>query len=265
MAVLEWDKVGERRYETGVDHGVLYLDDGRAVVWNGLTGIEDGSSREAQSFFLDGMKYLERHTVGVYSGRLRALTYPDEFEEILGNEPVANGLIYYNQSPKSFNLTYRTRIGNDLSADHGYKIHVLYNLMAIPENVGFETIGESTNPVEFSFALSGTPPMIAGHYPTVHISIDSTKTNPDILATIEDILYGSAISNPRLPPIDELTSLLEMFGSLVIVDNGDGTWTAIDLADQYITMDSSTQFTINNVDVTYLDVSTYEVSTTNPN
>ena len=40
---LQWDKVGERKYETGVDHGVLFpmgksgvYDPG--VAWSGLTG-----------------------------------------------------------------------------------------------------------------------------------------------------------------------------------------------------------------------------------
>lgn len=265
MAVLEWDKVGERRYETGVDRGVLYLPDGRGIAWNGLAGIEDTSTRETQSYYLDGVKFLERHTIGGYTGRLRAFTYPDEFDEVVGNEAPLDGLIYYGQAPQLFNLTYRTKIGNDLNADHGYKIHVLYNLLAIPDNVGFESMGEEVTPVEFAFNLSGTPASVDGHRPTAHVSIDSTKVNADILATIEDVLYGSATGNPRLPPINELTDLLQMFGSLVIVDNGDGTWTAIDLADQYITMDSPTQFTITDADATYLDVSTYTVSTTNPN
>jgi hypothetical protein len=57
---------------------------------------------------------------------------------------------------------------------------------------------------------------------------------------------------------------MTMYGSLVIVDNGDGTWTAIDLADQYISMDSPTEFTIDNVNATMLDPDTYTVSTTTP-
>lgn len=31
MAVLQWDKAGERFYETGVDHGVLYLPDNQGA------------------------------------------------------------------------------------------------------------------------------------------------------------------------------------------------------------------------------------------
>lgn len=31
MGKLEWDKIGERRYETGVDHVVLYKNNGNSA------------------------------------------------------------------------------------------------------------------------------------------------------------------------------------------------------------------------------------------
>lgn len=265
MATLVWDQVGERTYEVGVDRGVLYLEDGRSAVWNGLRAIEESYDREASSFYIDGVKYLQRMTPGDFSARLRALTYPDEFDSVIGAEPIGEGMTYYGQPPKKFNMSYRTKLGNDIEGtDHGYKLHILYNLMAVADTKMYNTLEESLTPVEFAFTITGTPVAIEGYRPTVHISIDSTKTNPSVLSTIEDILYGTPFVNPRLPSLDEVTNLMEMFGSLVIVDNGDGTWTAIDLAEQYITMDSPTQFTISNVDATYSDPQTYTVSTTTP-
>jgi hypothetical protein len=118
--------------------------------------------------------------------------------------------------------------------------------------------------MEFAWALTGTPPSLSGFRPTVHISIDSTKAAPETLATIETVLYGTDVANPRLPEIDEMTDLMSMYGSFVVVDNGDGTWTGIDLAGDYVTMDSPTQFTVDNVDATYSDTDTYSVSTTTP-
>ena len=61
---LQWDKVGERKYETGVDHGVLFpmgksgvYDPG--VAWSGLTAInENPSGGEANPFYADNIKYL---------------------------------------------------------------------------------------------------------------------------------------------------------------------------------------------------------------
>jgi hypothetical protein len=134
----------------------------------------------------------------------------------------------------------------------------------VPDTKTFNTLEETLTPVEFGWTVTGTPVAIDGYRPTVHISIDSRIANPDVLGAIEDILYGSPVTNPRLPTLPEVTDLMEMYGSLVIVDNGDGTWTAIDLANQYITMDSPTQFTIDNVDSTPIDLDTYTISTTTP-
>jgi hypothetical protein len=265
LATLEWDQVGERVFETGVDRGVLYLKDGRSAAWNGLRSVDIGSDSENASFYLDGVKYLHRVTPGDFTGKLTALTYPDEFDEVSGMEEVAPGMHYYNQQPKMFDLSYRTRIGNDLEGtDHGYKLHVLYNLLATVDQVTYPSISETVTPIDFGWTLNGTPPALSGHRPTIHISIDSRDTDPSVLAAIEDVLYGTDSVNPRMPPIDEITNLMAMFGSFVVVDNGDGTWTGIDLAGTYIVMNSPTQFTVNNVDATYSDTDTYDVSTTNP-
>ena len=265
MATLLWDQPGERTYEVGVDRGVLYLEDGRGFVWNGLRGVEESYDRETTSHYIDGVKYLQTMTPGDFSARLRAFTYPEEFDSVIGAEPVGEGMVYYGQPPKKFHLSYRTKAGDDLRGnDAGYKLHILYNLMAVPDTKMYSTMEESLTPVEFAYTLTGTPVSIDGYRPTVHISIDSRTTHPDVLAAIEEILYGSDFTNARLPTLSEVTDLMTMYGSLVIVDNGDGTWTAIDLADQYITMDSPTEFTIDNVNATMLDPDTYTVSTTTP-
>lgn len=265
MATLMWDKVGERLFQTGIDRGVLYLHDGTTVVWNGLTSVEDGSLQENRSFFLDGVKYLEQISPGDYSGKLRAFTYPQEFEPMMGIEPVAPGLLYHDQPPKSFNLSYRTLVGNNADGtDYGYKIHILYNLVANPDPIIYDTIRDPLKPIDFSWNLTGTPPIAKGYRPTVHISIDSTTIDEDTLQTIEDILWGSADSDPWLPTIDQIRDLFVTLGVLVIIDNGDGTWKAIDTGNEYITMIDPTTFRIANADATYLDATTYTISTTYP-
>jgi hypothetical protein len=268
MTALVWDKTGEKFYQTGIQCGVLYLQDGRVAVWNGLTGMEETSESELSSYYLDGVKYLENLSPGDFSGQLKAWTYPDEFDSVNGIAEVAPGLEYYEQPPKSFNLSYQTRISNDIDSELGYKIHLLYNLLAKPDQSSFETLSEKAEaPTEFGWSLTGTPPAISttpGYRPTVHVVVDSIKTDPETLQAIEDIIYGTATTDPRFPTIDELRSLFTIYGILVIIDNGDGTWTAIDQADDYITMNSPTQFTITNADATYLNATTYTVSTTYP-
>jgi hypothetical protein len=99
--------------------------------------------------------------------------------------------------------------------------------------------------------------------PTVHISIDSRKTPPDILEMLEAQLYGTDTSNPSLPSIQDVAEFFGYLGALIIVDHGDGTWSAVDESDEYITMIDDTTFQIDNADATYLDTVTYEISSTN--
>lgn len=265
MAVLEWDKVGERIYQNGVDRGVLYLNNGTVVPWNGLTSVEDGSNAELKSYYLDGLKILDHVIPGDFVGKLSAFTYPEEFDDVLGVVHEGIGLSFYEQQSKSFNLSYRTKISNDLDEDYGYKIHLLYNLRAIPDSQKFESIKDQGSATEFSWSLTASPPIstIYGVRPTPHISIDSRNSSPEILQELEDILYGTDVVAPRLPSITEVAAMYGVFGAFVIVDNGDGTWTAVDVENDYITMLDSTHFRIDNADVTYLDADTYEISSTN--
>ena len=208
MASLVWDQAGEREFETGVDRGVLYLQDGTAVAWNGLTGVEDSPVMELRSYYLDGRKYLEYLAPGEFSGKLTAYTYPDELDSVTGVVEIASGLSYYDQPAKSFNLSYRTRIGNDLvGVDHGYKIHVLYNILANPDGHSSPTLGETVEPSEFSWTLSGKPPGFPTFLlrPTVHVSIDSTKVDP---TPLEARLYGTSSEDPSLPEMEEILSIL---------------------------------------------------------
>lgn len=281
MTALAWDQIGERKYQTGIDRGVLYLHEvvevgeesvspmtvvtTKAVPWNGLLGVEESASQELKSYYLDGVKYLENLTPGDFQGKLKAYTYPDEFDAVNGIATPVSGLSYYEQPPKSFNLSYRTRVGNDVDGtEHGYKIHILYNLLAVPEGQSYDTIqGSDIQPVEFGWSLTGTPPKLSGLRPTVHISVDSTKTPPEIMKVLEDILYGTDTTEPDLPPITEIGQIFGFRGALVIINNGDGSWTAFDESDTYITMIDPTNFQIDGADATYLDPVTYTISSTN--
>src|SRR5436190_16773892 len=183
MTALVWDRLGERIYQTGVDRGVLYLHDGTVAVWNGLTSVEESSDSERKAFYLDGVKYLENVIPGDFSAKLKAFTYPDEFYEVNGITTSDLGLGFYDQPSKSFNLSYRTRIGNDVKdLELGYKIHILYNITAVPDSYGFESSKDSgAQPIEFGWSLSGVPPKLPGFRPTVHVTIDSVKTPSDLL------------------------------------------------------------------------------------
>jgi hypothetical protein len=210
MSKLEWDKVGERTYETGVDRGVLYLPEGGAVPWNGLTEVTESRGREVKSYYIDGVKYLDHHVPGSFSGKIKAFTYPNEVEVLMGNLEFAPGVVVHDQPAGIFNLSYRTRIGNDLDGiDHGYKIHILYNLMATANDVGFASVGAEVTPQVFEWNLTGTPATMFGIRPTAHISIDSRRIDPVLLQTIEDFLYGTEEIDPELPDPITLMGMAE--------------------------------------------------------
>lgn len=263
MAALKWDQIGEKTYQAGIDRGVLYPQDGPAVPWNGLVGMDESPKSELKVYYLDGVKYLENLSPGEFQGKLSAITYPEEFDEVTGLATVTPGLIFHEQQPKSFGLSYRTLVGNDLSGtEYGYKIHILYNLLADPDTRSFKTLSNVSNPIEFVWNLTGTPPKINKFRPTVHVVIDSLKTPIDVMALIEARLYGSENLSAGLPSIQEVAEYFGFLGALLIIDNGDGSWTALDESDTYITMIDDTTFRIDNVNGTVVG-DTYTISSTN--
>lgn len=209
MTVLEWDAIGSRRFETGIDRGVLYLPDGSAVPWNGLTNVTEARTREIKSYYLDGVKYLDRHVPGSYAAKLTAFTYPDELEGLLGNPEFAPGVVVHDQKARYFHLSYRTGLGNDLEGrDFGYKIHVVYNVTASPSDAGIATANDAITATAFEWNLVGTPQLLYGLRPTSHISIDSTRIDPEVLALVEAALYGDDEEDAALPSFIDLLTMM---------------------------------------------------------
>lgn len=198
MTKLVWDKVGERVFETGVDRGVLYLPEGGAVPWNGLTGVSENRSGDSSTpYYLDGVKYLDDQPPNDYAATLNAFTYPNEFNLFDGVAELDYGVYIDNQVPLSFNLSYRTRVGNDESGtDYGYKIHVLYNLTASPTDKAYSAIADTTTPSEFSWDITGVPVMIPGYRPSSHVIIDTRKAPNGSLVYLETSLYGTDDTDP---------------------------------------------------------------------
>ena len=214
MARLEWDKVGERTYETGTDHGVLYVAVNgtypKGVAWNGLTGVDENpSGAEASAQYADNIKYLELRSNEEFGATVTAFTYPDEFEECDGSAEPVPGMYIGQQKRKVFGMTYRTKLGNDTDGDeHGYILHLVYGGTASPSQRSYRTVNDSPEPIEFSWEVSTTPVQIKGYKPVAHVRINSTKADETKLKALEDILYGTDELEPRLPLPDEVKTLL---------------------------------------------------------
>jgi hypothetical protein len=257
---LDWNAVGSRTYEVGVDRGVLYVDSQPGVPWNGLTSVNESSSGgEAQAYYIDGVKYLNLSTPEEFQATVTAFTYPDEFGQCDGTAQVRTGLFVTQQRRKSFGLSYRTKIGNDLTPDHGYKIHLIYNALAAPSDRDNATISDSTDPNDFSWAITTRPPAMTGYHRTSHVVIDSRYTDPVTLAAVEDILYGTDVLSASLPSLSELSAIFDTVTTLIVTDNGDGTFT-IEGPDSAVEMLDERTFQINWPTAVYLDEISYTVS-----
>lgn len=222
---LVWDKTGEHYYETGVKNGVLYPMSAsgiypKGVAWNGLTAItESPSGAEATALYADDIKYLNLMSNEEFGATVEAYTYPDEFAECDGSASLTEGVYIGQQARKTFGLCYRTTLGNDSKGnDYGYKLHIIYGAMASPSEKPYSTINDSPDAITFSWELSTTPVAVANFKPTASLTIDSTKVDPEKLASLEEILYGkdgtgedhsTGAVDPRLPLPDEIANIMK--------------------------------------------------------
>ena len=216
MARLVWDKTGERFYETGVSHGVLYPQDSggtypTGVAWNGLSSVsETPSGGEATAIWADNMKYLSLMSTEELGGSITAYTYPEQWKECDGSAELVKGASIGQQTRKTFGLCYRTIKGNDTEGDaHGYLLHIVYGAKASPSERQYQTVSDSPEAIELSWEYTTTPVSVTGRKPTSLVIIDSTTADPTKLSKLEDILYGDASGDgPRLPLPDEIVTLL---------------------------------------------------------
>jgi len=215
MAALAWDQVGERTFETGVDHGVLYTPDAggeynEGVAWNGLVTVtESPSGAEGNPQYADNIKYLNLISAEEFGATIEAFTYPDEFAVMDGTAIPSPGVVVGQQGRKVFGLAYRTRLGNDIDGtDFAYKLHLIYGAQAAPSEKAYGTINDSPEAITFSWEVTTTPVPVADPLkPTAQLVIDSSKVDADTLEALEDILYGDESTDARLPLPDEVIAL----------------------------------------------------------
>ena len=213
MSKFVWDQTGERFYETGINHAVLYLkvskEYPKGVAWNGLISVtENPSGAEPTPIYADNIKYLNLMSAEEFGATIEAYTYPDEFAQCDGSAEIATGVMIGQQNRKVFGLSYKTALGNDVDGtDYGYKLHLIYGALAAPSEKGYSTINDSPEAITFSWEVTTTPVSVTGFKPTASITIDSTKVDAAKLAALEAILYGDTETEARLPLPDEIAVL----------------------------------------------------------
>lgn len=209
MSKLKWDQLGERIAETGIDQGVLYPFSGGSfgdgVAWNGLTSVNEApTGAEASPFYADNQKYIEIMSEEEFAATIGCYTYPDAFKACIGEKEIAAGVFISQQTHQMFGFSYRTKILNDTNgADHGFKIHLVYNALAGVSARDHTTMNESPELEEISYDITTTKVPVTGGKPTSHLVIDSTKFTEETLVkltTLLDMLYGKD-EIPEVPAV----------------------------------------------------------------
>ena len=215
MAKLEWDKTGEKTYETGVSKGVLYVQGasgtyGTGVAWPGLSKVDESpSGAEPTKLYANNGVYVTLMSAEEYAFTIEAYDSPEEFDECDGTKEVAPGITIRQQDRTPFGFSYRTEIGNDTEGtNHGYKLHLVYGCKASPSSKSHETINDSPSADTLSWEVNTTPVAVEGFKPTAVVEIDSTTVTKDNMQKIEDKLYGTASEEATLPSIAEIIELV---------------------------------------------------------
>lgn len=205
MAKIKWHEPGSHWYQAGVDRGVLYVSNQTGVPWNGLVSVTNGRDQnDPQPIYLDGEKILNLPQRGDFKGTIEAYYSPPEFDQCEGFVSPYQGILVDENYSAPFSLTYRTLIGNDTEGvDLGYKIHLIYNAIAIPADRTYSTIEEKSDVDTLSWNFTTTPIEIPNAPRSSHLIINSVQ-NPELVERIERVLYGTDTTAPRMPLPSEI-------------------------------------------------------------
>jgi hypothetical protein len=265
MPRLSWSGANDRVYEVGVDQGVLYVGSDPGVPWVGLIAINEKSSGgTAKGHYQDGVKYLNVPPREEYQATINAYTAPPEFSACDGTGVAGGGMFVLQQPRREFGLSYRTMIGNALDGpDHGYKLHFIYNALTEPTQRDYNTLGAQVEPGVIAWDITTTPVRFGTNRPTAHYMVDSRYADPARLAVLEDVMYGTASEPARMPDPAEIYVILNgaMGDDIIIIDNGDGTWTAIG-ADEYVQDNGDGTFVISHWRAELLNLQNFRLTVT---
>lgn len=225
--LLKWHEVGSHVYEQGIDQVVLFPwdtvggDYGDGVAWNGIIALSEAPvGGDPNPKYADNRKYLTLYSLEELNLTLDAYAYPPEFEECDGSLSPAEGMKITTQDRKMFGLVARTKVGNEITGDLGYKYRFFYGCKASPSQKSFQTIADSPDGITFSWNISTTAVDVTGFKPTPEAIVDSRDVDPARLAALLDIVYGTAaVVSPaapavpaRLPLPNEIVSILSSGG-----------------------------------------------------
>lgn len=201
MSKLQFDQLGEKKYKTGVEKGVLFVsnDDGqykKGVAFNGLINFNHNpEGAEANDFYADNIKYLVIRSAENFKASMTTYYTPEEFDECDGTKLLVPGVKIRGQARRAFGFAYLSNIGNDTVGDaYGKILHLIYGCTVNPSEEAHETINDSPAPQELSYDISSTPIPVDGYKAISCIEIDSTQVTKEKWDELIDMVYGTDAS-----------------------------------------------------------------------
>ena len=214
MSKIVWGS--KKEYQSGCNKAVLYMYEGgdylHGVAWDGITDMSrETKGGEIDALYSGGIRVRNLFTQMEYGFSITCYSYPEEFEPCIGETEIVSGMIVEQQERAMFGVSYQTQISNMFEPDAGYYIHLVYGCMVASYDYENKTINSSPEPVEFTFDVETIPSIpsdFEGLNAIAHVKINSTKTDPERLAMLLDILYGTDEEDPRMPLPDEVAEIL---------------------------------------------------------
>lgn len=216
----------------GLDRGFLYPPDSDGVPWVGLTSLEEQEDGfRLETYHVDGRKVGHRHVAGNYTATLAS--YDDPFKD-----RKYEGVL--------FGVSYREMLSND-----DYRLHIVQGLSVSKAGFTRSSVNPTPTPETHSWYMAAVDIPLGDDVHGSHLILDSALIYPWVLRDIEAVLYGYPNGGARIPTIDEIYDIFATM-NLVIIDHGDGTWSAVG-HDVMVAMLDSTEFMISSPTVEMVD------------
>lgn len=230
----------DRRFFDGIDRGFIFFENSPGVPWRGITDLEETEEDfRIETYYVDGKKVGQSHISGTYSASLTSY-----------DDPIRN----LDLSESIFGLSYREHYNSN--GQNHYRLHIVQGLTIKRNGSVTETVNVSSTPTLHSWEMSSIDVDLGDNTTGSHIILDSSIIYEWLMRDIENILYGS-FDDARIPSIDEIYEIFATM-NLVIIDHGDGTWSAVG-HETMIRMLDSTEFEINTPSAEYVDEETYDI------
>lgn len=210
---ISWDELGTHFFKQGTDRGVLYTYSGGdyidGVAWNGLSEVSlKREGRDKTVLYSGDVRAAILFTGEENAGSIKAYTYPPELDRCLGGVELLPGMSAYQQEYQPFGFSYRTYIGSDTDGtSHGYTINLVYGAHISSMDDNDSTVDDSSDISPLTLDFECLPVDTDDYLPLSVIKVNSTKFSSESLSELEDILYGTADTAPRLPSVEELIEL----------------------------------------------------------